>query len=232
MKEEEHNLAHNSHDEEYHEESEPWLVSYADMMTLLFGFFVLMYSFANAKLTDDESHVKIRREIAKYFGGEYIAPLEKVAGELKRELLSTSILKDSLEIFENPEGIRIDLKSQLLFSPGQAEILPEARIAVVKLADIVATKSDSVKIIVEGHTDDEPILYAKEFPSNWELSGARASSVIRVFEQAGIQSKNLLAIGFGSARPLASNRDEKNLPIKENQRKNRRVVIKISELTR
>ena len=79
---------------------------------------------------------------------------------------------------------------------------------------------------VEGHTDDNPIS-SPMFPSNWELSSARASSVIREFEKYGFDPSKLTAEGFGSSRPMVPNRDSKGNPLEENQELNRRVIVDI-----
>jgi chemotaxis protein MotB len=81
-------------------------------------------------------------------------------------------------------------------------------------------------IKVEGYTDDNPI-HSGVFPSNWELSSARAGAILRIFEKLGFEPFRLMAIGFGSSRPAYPNRDSNGKAIAENQSLNRRVVIKV-----
>jgi chemotaxis protein MotB len=85
------------------------------------------------------------------------------------------------------------------------------------------------RITVEGHTDDEPISSA-QFPSNWELSAARAAAVVRFFAEHGIPANRLRAAGYAQTHPLAPNRDDAGNPIPENQAKNRRVVIELEKI--
>ena len=81
-------------------------------------------------------------------------------------------------------------------------------------------------MLVEGHTDDTDIR-SRRYPSNWELSSARAAKVISVFEKAGIKRDRLVAVGYGDTRPIYNNYDEEGNSIPENQRLNRRVTIKV-----
>lgn len=221
--------------EEEHEEGhdeEPWLVSYADLMTLLFGFFVVMYSFAAAKLGDET--VQMRKEVAQFFGGGIMNPLEESIKEvteiIKAQPNGDEVVKDmGVSLF--PEGVEISFTSVALFASGSANLAASAKEAIDVLAShIVTNDSDKEKwdIRVEGHTDDAPIRFSKVYPSNWELSGARAAAVIRIFEEKGFNKQNLRAIGYSDTRPVAPNRDENGDPIAANRSKNRRIVIKIS----
>lgn len=230
--------AHDEHDEDdhrppRHEEhatahEEPWLVSYADMMTLLFGFFVLMYTFAKAKLKDDDSMVKMRKELAAYFGGEYVIPFEKEAKVFAHSLKGTPLEKE-LSVEMSPEGISLTFQSTQLFASGQADLKDIARSTINKFADMLKSREDAKAYIirVEGHTDDVPINVPK-YPSNWELSAARAASVVRLFEERGFSNQNLVAIGYGESKPLFPNRNQKGVAIPENQAQNRRVKIKVA----
>jgi len=213
--------AHEEHEEE------PWLVSYADLMTLLFGFFVLMYTFASAKVDNNSDNmVKMRKEVAKYFGGEYTTPYKKVVDKFVDDLNNKGFV-NAVDVKATPEGMEVTIRSTTLFSSGSASLLPIAKEVIENLTEVLADKGGKFRIIVEGHTDDQPIKHSKIFPSNWELSGARASSVVRIFEGAGFDRKALLAIGFADTRPQLENRDENGTAIKENMAKNRRVVIKV-----
>lgn len=229
--------SHNEHpehddDEEIHEAAheEPWLVSYADMMTLLFGFFVLMYTFVLMRLDDNSDDlVKVRREVSKYFGGEFQVPLEQVERNFKQLIVSNALTK-SIQMRLSPEGLEVTFISTVLFDTGSAELRPEAKPTMMTLVKLVRERGINVEIRVEGHTDDRPILHSTHFATNWELSSTRASTVVRLFEDAGFPARNLSAIGYGSARPLAPNRNSSGKPIEENMAKNRRVTIKVTEV--
>ncbi len=213
----------------HEEEGEPWLVSYADLMTLLFGFFVLMYTFAAAKVPDD-SMLSIRKELATFFGGEYALPLKNVAEEFKSSVEGTGIEKN-LDVKLAPEGLEMIMRSKVLFLPGRAELHSSARKAFEHLAKVIVARQEKDKteyvIYFEGHTDSDPVSAKNIFPSNWELSAARASSVLRVFEGKGYSPKQMVALGYGSSRP----QDRTNFPEgKEEsfyQALDRRVVVRI-----
>ncbi len=220
-----HHGGHGSGPHEEHEEGEPWLVSYADMMTLLFGFFVLMYSFAKAELKDDM--VNVRKEVAKYFGGDVSSPFEDVKKDLETELQRIG-MKDLVETKLSPEGLEIEFTSTVLFDSGKADILPHAKDALKILTGHLLEKAEyRYGVRVEGHTDDNPILQSPKYDTNWELSGARAASVVRTFEGAGFHKADLLAVGHGDSRPKLPNRDNDGKAIVANQTANRRVVVKI-----
>jgi chemotaxis protein MotB len=218
-------------DEMPHEESheEPWLVSYADLMTLLFGFFVLMYTFAMAKLENEDQNMEnVRKELSQYFGGEYATPYQKLAEDFKRSLKGSELGK-SIVITTTPEGMTITMRSTTLFTSGSAGLYPQAKTIIESLATLLIDKSQKLKVVVEGHTDDEPLRSSSIFPSNWELSGARASSVVRIFEKAGFLRTLLQSIGYSDTRPELPNRNADGTAIPENMARNRRVTIKISD---
>ena len=205
------------------------MVSYADLMTLLFGFFVLMYTFAAAKQKDNDAMIEIRKEVAKHFGGDFVSPYDTVVKDLKERLKSTKIL-DNMDIKLRPEGLSVTFRSSALFTSGSAELFPPAKDAIRILIGLVKEKKpqlDKVNIQVEGHTDDVPIETFR-FPSNWELSGARAAAVLRLFESEGFSKENLVGIGYADARPNAPHKDANGKAILENRAKNRRVVISIA----
>lgn len=214
----------NSLVEEHHEEGdeEPWLISYADMMTLLFGFFVLMYVFASAKSGDAE---KVREGLAKSFGGTYVPPYEQLAEEISAQAENHPIL-NMIELQQPKDGMEITFRSNLLFDSGSADLRPDVKKSMTMIARLISKNVENAEIFVGGHTDDAPIS-TNRFPSNWELSTARASSVVREFLDSGYDSKMMVAVGYAESRPAYPNRDERGIPIKENREKNRRVVIKV-----
>jgi chemotaxis protein MotB len=121
----------------------------------------------------------------------------------------------SMEI--NERGLVIHIIESALFESAQATLRPEALAVLDKIAKEIVTLPNQIR--VEGHTDDRPIATPR-FPSNWELSSARATSVVRyLIEKHGFTPERLSALGFGEFRPLAANTSE------ENRAKNRRVDI-------
>lgn len=138
---------------------------------------------------------------------------EKYA-RIKIKLVREKLL-DILEFEETEKGLSILLRNELLFNPGRAEINPEGNLVLNKIGEIV--KESRLGVVVEGHTDNVPIS-TNRFPSNWELSIARAVSVVTYLaEEVGVNPVQLSAVGYGDTKPRVSN----DTP--ENRRKNRRV---------
>lgn len=217
------------HDAEHpmvHDESN-WLVSYADMMTLLFGFFVLMYSFSKI---DTEKFEVVRKDMARAFGGKIVEepaglpqgmkPLEKDLTEGLQAALGQN--GDFNTEIENGNLI-LTLRSDVLFASGSAVAGDKAVQVVHKIFEVM--KNQPVQMIeVEGHTDADPIATA-QYPSNWELSTARASSLVRVFSQLKVPAQKLKATGFADSRPVP--RTPEQPPVTDWRRRDRRVVINL-----
>lgn len=142
--------------------------------------------------------------------------LSKIFDEL--EMLSDRFnLKDEIELLFSQEGLVMRLSEHTLFESGAASISPQARALLEKIAVIIAQTTYLIRI--EGHTDDVPI-HTAVFPSNWELSTARAVNVLRyLIEDHHIDSQRLAAEGFGEFQPLVAN------DTLENRAKNRRVEV-------
>jgi chemotaxis protein MotB len=139
---------------------------------------------------------------------------------LKIRLVREHLL-DVLEFEETEKGLNLLLRNELLFNPGGAEINPKGTPVLNKLGGIV--EKEALDVVVEGHTDNVPIS-TDRFPSNWELSIARAVNVVKYLtEEAGVKPMRLSAVGYGDTKPKVSN----DTP--ENQRKNRRVAIVLTQ---
>lgn len=205
------------------DEDSVWLLSYADLMTLLFTFFVMMYALA---IQDDGAH--IRKSISNYLQGgseTKVAALTEVQDNIIERLDTEKILHKSNILMTNG-GLDLTFSASLLFDSGSAELRPEALKTIRKVAEIIKEKGSHLKIQVEGHTDDNPISNSK-YKSNWELSGARAAHIVSLFESAGLPEKNLMAIGYGSSRPIAANRSPSGEKDSQAQQQNRRVVLSL-----
>jgi chemotaxis protein MotB len=241
---------------EEHENHERWLVSYADFITLLFAFFVVMYSLSTVNegkyrvLSD--SLVAAFRSVNINARGQQVAvgaaapvpampqvavkPIvpaknakeeerKRQAREKMREMakeilqaLNPLVKEGKVSVTEGLKGITVEINASVLFPVGEAKLQPAAVKALRAVAEVAATAD--FPITVEGHTDPTPIATA-HFPSNWELSGARASSVVRLFVDAGVAPQRLTATGYGEQRPVASNDTQ------EGRARNRRVTILI-----
>jgi len=237
--------------EEEHENHERWLVSYADFITLLFAFFVVMYAISSVNEGKykvlSNSLVNAFRNTTGEQGGQVIiltqgAPPVQVspAGkpdkakpspekQAKREkmrnvakeimdTLAPLVREGKVKLLETSRGVTIEINDSILFAAGQAKLQP-ASIAAMQAVAAVLAASD-FPITIEGHTDNIPINTA-QFPSNWELSALRATTVLRLFNDAGVNAERLTAIGYGDTRPV-----ETNLTA-EGRARNRRVSILI-----
>lgn len=229
-----------------------WLVSYADFVTLLFAFFVVMYSISavneekykafstsletafyekNRQLKEIVAVQAAAQANAAISASEPNPVLEEVAtgfdlaSEKKQLVLVSDLLQKSLgplveqnlvSIKKKDYWIELELNSELLFLSGDAELAASAKPLLHKIA--MEFKALPNAINIEGHTDTNPIR-TPEFPSNWELSSARATRVVQEFIKEGIDPVRLSAIGYGQYHPVADNKTEKG------RFKNRRVVV-------
>lgn len=199
-----------------------WLVSYADMMTLLFGFFVILSAFS----TPDASKVeKLKQETAKSMGVKYENPYESISAVLE-DVLKASNLEQDVNILKTDEGITIVSRGTLFFDSGSTELKERASLLMNSISTILVQRAAGFRVVVEGHTDNVPIISAK-YPSNWELSSSRASSVVRLLEGKGFPHSNLRPVGMADTEPVAPNTSADGTPLRENQAQNRRIVIRV-----
>ncbi|MGE5087319.1 MAG: flagellar motor protein MotB [Bacillota bacterium] len=205
------------------EEGEPWLISYADLMTLLVGFFVILQSFSSV---DQEKFEEAKKSVSKEFGGQYEKPFEEISNKIRKAIEKTGAA-DQIVVKATANGVEISFLGPVFFSTGSADIKPEAKTLLDELIKVVKTEAGDFDYVVEGHTDDVPLAGGGPFKSNWELSSIRACRVLEYFSLAGFNKSHLTAIGYGETRPILPNRDANGVAIPENQSQNRRVVIKM-----
>lgn len=210
------------HTDEEHGEGN-WLVSYADMMTLLVGFFVILLSFSKV---DEEKFEQARKSVTEQFGGVFSVPYEKLFQRLV-ETIKNLGMGEQLVIKQSDTGVTISLRGTIFFETGKADLKPEAMTVLQSMIESIRAESTGFDITVEGHTDDVPITNGTVFKNNFELSSIRACRVIERFSAAGFNPTQLIAVGYGETRPLVPNRDANGTAIPINQDQNRRVVIKI-----
>lgn len=210
---------------EHHDESN-WLVSYADMMTLLCGFFILLFSMAKM---DEPKYEKVKEAVAKQFGGKYESPSEALAKNMEQTIQKLG-LADQVSLQADTYGVSIVFQSTLFFDTLSADVKTEGQTVLNRLIDSIIAQQQkdkkNFKVVVEGHTDGRPIL-AGPYPSNWELSGARASRVVRTFLERGFDPKSLAAIGYADTYAVAPERTASGEFDNEALAKNRRVVVRI-----
>lgn len=208
------------------EEGEGWLISYADMMTLLCGFFVMMYSMASLDVGKFE---KVQEAMAKQFGGDFKSPNAEMAKFVTNVIQESGVDKDVV-ITSDPYGVSVVFHSTVFFDTLSADLKPEGKMVLEKLIDLIAKQQEAqikkFRIVVEGHTDSRPIL-GGNYPSNWELSGSRAGRVVRTFLSRGFSPEKLTAIGYADTYPQVPARLPNGEWDPAALAKNRRVVIRI-----
>jgi len=153
-------------------------------------------------------------------------PRRKTLDDLRKELAAKLTLHDNeVEVISRDNGVALNLRGAAFFDLASADIKPAG---LPLLREIAATLAGTpYKVIVEGHTDNLPI-ESWLYPSNWELSSARASRVARLLIDQGVPKDHLRVEGLADTQPIAPNDDPSGRPIPENQAKNRRVVILVT----
>lgn len=224
-----------------------WLMTYADMITLLLCFFAVFIAIASPdqqKFEEAKQQVKeqfTRLGNAENFKGTYSLPPTPIdtppQSEVPLEALPSIVdrFNQNMEDVEIEKGDRIttiEMNSAPFFDIGSASLNEEGKRVLSEIApSILAEDYEGYTIAVEGYTDDSPI-NTPQFPSNWELSTARAASVVRTLIDLGVPPERLRAAGFADTVPKVPNRDAQGRAIPENQAQNRRVVIRLEKITK
>ncbi len=206
-----------------------WLVSYADMMTLLCGFFIMLFSMAKM---DEPKYDSFKENVSKQFGGKYESPPKELAKYMTQMMKDMGGMASGAEIKADPLGVSIAFESTVFFDTLSADVSSQGKTVLGKFVDGIAENQKKgkkeYKIVIEGHTDSRPVT-AGLYPSNWELSGARASRVVRMFLDKGFDSKNMTAIGYADTHPKYPERTPAGTWDETSLVKNRRVVLRILE---
>ena len=233
------------------ENHDRWLISYADFITLLFAFFVVMYSISSInegkyrvlsdslvnafksvptsdqplRLSQTQTKARpIKPAPPKNLAEEVDPKVKKRAEDMRQiaqdllKVLAPLINTNQVKITQSVRGVTVEINAAVLFAQGQATLQPDSVKALTAVAQILAQAPNQIQ--VEGHTDDIPISTAF-FPSNWELSSARASSVVRLFGANDVAPDRMVAIGYADNRPVVPNTDN------ESRARNRRVTMLI-----
>ncbi len=194
------------------QEDELWLISYADLLTLLIGFFVLLLAVSPVKMAQFE-------RMAASISGGAPPPLEELKEKVD-EFIAQENLQQQVLTREDAEGLAIEFKDALLFDSGSAEIRADGQKAVSSIARMLQTLPKR-GIVIEGYTDDVPISTPR-FGSNWELSSQRAINVRAALEQGGVARERMSVRGFADTRPLQAQGT-----VTEQRAANRRVVLRV-----
>ncbi len=230
---------------EEHENHERWLVSYADFITLLFAFFVVMYAISSVNegkyrvLSNSMVEAFNKNQAGMYTGdtvveinsgnyGDYSqaeGPAEgysvfdekmrKIANDIL-DVMDSLVKEGQVRVKISQKGVTVDINAGVLFATGEAALGEKPRAILTDVARKL--KKIPNKVVIEGHTDDNPIS-TPLYPSNWELSSARASSVVRLFIESGVEPSRLTVTGYADQKPVESNHTE------EGRSRNRRVSV-------
>lgn len=206
---------------------EAWLMSYADMVTLLLCFFIIFVSVSEPK---KDRFSEITEGLVNRFGTvDMTTPLKGVFESMQEVVEKHQILRD-VSIEKTQSGIAMEIASRAIFKPQTADLAEEQ---LATLTDLVASLKTvdfmDYRIIIEGHTSDEKI-DSVLYPTNWELSAGRASRLVRFFIEQGIKAERMRVTAFADTRPKVPNRGVGDNPIIENREKNERIVIKLERV--
>ena len=231
---------------EEHVNHERWLVSYADFITLLFAFFVVMFAVSQVDsnkvgrfaesvrsaskwqifeeemkgpvpvLADESGTHAAMHEDKKGKGGDVVAELYRGIRERLEQTLGEGLTSGRIKLVDGPDGLIIRLRDSAYFPSGSADIRGEYSTDLQAVAEAISDIKSPIRI--EGHTDSRPIQNAT-YRSNWDLSAARAASVLAFFTSHAVSEENLSIVGYADRRPVADNGNE------DGRRRNRRVDI-------
>nr|WP_315487539.1 flagellar motor protein MotD [uncultured Undibacterium sp.] len=227
---------------------ERWLVSYADFMTLLFAFFVVMYAISSVNdgkyrvlsnalngafgavvvpsgaipdLKNSQTSLIDKFPVIKSRNAEPLRKEREKMTTVARDILSVLeplVREGKVRVTQTSRGVSIEINASLLFAPGEAKLNADSIQALNAIALVLRTDNHSIQ--VEGFTDNVPIKNST-YPSNWELSAVRASRVARLFMENGVDENRMTAVGQGPKLPVGSN------DTAEGRARNRRVTVTI-----
>lgn len=224
--------------EEEHENLERWLITYADLITLLLAFFIMMYTFSKQ---DSQKYQELTGHLKTIFTGNsgitgkgngasrlpadvqsHLAIMQN--GDVKKQLedeikgmMDTEAMQKNISVLSDERGIVIRILDKAFFDEGKADLKERARSALDRIVPVIRKVDNHIRI--EGHTDDVPIK-TSEFKSNWELSVRRATEVVRYFvEKHDFPPQRISAVGYAEYRPIMPN------DTSDNRALNRRIEI-------
>lgn len=203
--------------ESQRELDDPWLLSYADLVTNLLAFMVVLVSMASISFDTIDALPYVFNTRAR--PGSSLKTLS--ADVLK--LAEDQGLTGQVVVAMDTEGLAIQLEDRILFSSGVATLSTDGMNLVAKIAGLVR-KLPERRVVVEGHTDDVPISTPR-FSSNWELSAARALEVRRTLAESGVLDRRLSITAYADTQPI--NVTTATITLEERRRRNRRVVIRV-----
>lgn len=196
---------------------DPWLLSFADLVVNLLAFFVLLVSMATISFDTLEALP------AAFDSSSRQRPTLRTLSTEVSQLVEAEGLVGRVVTRIDDDGLAIQIQDKIVFESGVAALSPEGRALVAKIARLLGRVPERYRVVVEGHTDDVPIATA-QFPSNWELSAARALGVRRELAAAGFDDRRLAIKALADTEPLERLEGE---AVEAFRQKNRRVVIRV-----
>ena len=214
-----------------------WLISYADFITLLFAFFVVMYAISsinqqkyyalNSSLNaafSNKSQVLTKNLVGnKPPMEERLSEAEMVAiADAMARQLSPFIMDGKVRVIQNKQELRVDIHESLLFESGNTKLSYDAIAILGKVAQVLSTQNN--RVVIEAHTDNVPV-NDPQYASNWSFSAARASKIVEALNETGIAANRLNASGSAASHPI----EENTSPL--GRARNRRISIVIPILS-
>ncbi len=210
-------------------EEETWLITYADLFTLLFAFFVLL---VGSSTYDPQKYERVRESFLKTVNEDTDLMQKRIdRKELEDQivkLIKEKSLEDKVILQKNTKGLRMTFPSSSFFKSGEAVIMPSGQQILLDIQEVFKNvKYKTFRIAIEGHTDDVPI-HTEQFPSNWELSSSRAGSVANQLVQNGFAPERIKVIGFADTKPYMQLNENMNDEEKTMVRAaNRRIELQL-----
>jgi chemotaxis protein MotB len=190
------------------------------------SFFLILLSVSTIDQTKLDATVEGLKEGSTSQKGKFVSPFEVLKENLEKVQIEYNLQND-MTVVRQPKGVTVELSSASLYEIGSAEIQEHA---MATLHAVSKTIKDfdfkKFQVEVEGHTDNVAI-HTPQYPSNWELSVHRATNIIKLLTDDGIDASKMKAAGYADTRPKVPNTDASGNPIKENQAANRRIVIHV-----
>lgn len=199
-----------------------WLLSFCDLSMILISFFIIMLSYSKP---DKKKEDNVKSAIEK---ANTIRPqnnLKELQAKIEQEV-KRSGLSASANVTFDADGLSVEFKDSLLFPQGSAEADPRFDKVVGSVMNVIADAPTKYKLVLEGHTDDTPVLGGR-YLSNWDLSAARAITLMKQFQRRGVQSDRMSVTAYAETRPKVPTVGKKALDLQTARAANRRVVIRI-----
>jgi len=206
------------------EPEDDWMTTFSDLVTLLLAFFVLLAAISKVDIAKFE---QVQAGMAKGVGKRDVqTPLQSLQKEMQEVIVDMNVDETS-SVGTDSSGILIEFASSSFFNPGSAQLRPEAAPILSQIVNTLnADMYKNFQVEVQGHTDDTPIS-TPQYPSNWELSAARATGVVRYFIAGGMNPPRMRAVGMADIAPKVPNLDPFGNPLPINREINRRIVIRV-----